>query len=257
MRTLCPPAFRRGSISSSAVSFPEAATSASARLPSCAATRFAATSSPNRKGWQHTLRSCMRRLLSFVNCADEARDEVLFGLSPPESDPPSSSPPITFASNSVCSAMHRPLSSASFSDVALDEASFPNRPCSPSSRVLYHCLCESDRGIRTTVSVLGGRILCSTAAFVRRSMRGCRSDRAAATAESSPNAAAPSASIFSAPAASRTSWKRTETKALSSWRLFCSGVPVSNNAAVVRMRRTACETSDESFLTRCASSRTR
>ena len=109
------------------------------------------------------------------------------------------------ASCSPCSAMHRPLSSASFSDVALEVASLPNRPVSPSNSVLYHLRCSSDRGMRTTVSVLGGRILESTAFLVRRSISGCSSDRAARTAESSPKAASASTSIFSAPAASRTS----------------------------------------------------
>ena len=111
--------------------------------------------------------------------------------------------------------------------------------------------------MRTTVSVFLGKIFAKTFAFVRRSINGCNKLRAAATAVSSPNAALPSESIFSAPAASSTSWNNTDTNARSSWRLFCSGVPVNSNAAVVRTRRTACETSDTSFFTLCASSNTR
>mmetsp|Transcript_6068 Transcript_6068/g.27203 ORF Transcript_6068/g.27203 Transcript_6068/m.27203 type:complete len:203 (+) Transcript_6068:1505-2113(+) len=200
--------------------------SASTRSPPLAAMIALAASSPKVKGWQHTFLSCMRRLLSLVN-----------------------SWPPTLACSSAASAMHMPLPSAPFSEVALVDASLPNKPFSPSSRVLYHCLCASERGTLTTVSVFGGRSLASTAALVRRSMRGCRRARAAATALSSPKAASASTSIFSAPAASSTSWKSTETSARSSWRLFWRGVPVSRRLAVVRIRRTACETRELSFLT--------
>mmetsp|Transcript_25169 Transcript_25169/g.62138 ORF Transcript_25169/g.62138 Transcript_25169/m.62138 type:complete len:277 (-) Transcript_25169:780-1610(-) len=153
--------------------------------------------------------------------------------------------------------MHMPALSAAFSDVALVAARRPKMPFSPSSSVRYHSRWSADSGMRTMVSVLGGRSLDSTDFLVRRSMRGCSSERAAATAESSPNAAAPSVSIFSAPAASSTSWNSTDTSARSSCRLFCSGVPVSSRADAQRMRRTACDARLESFLTRCASSSTR
>mmetsp|Transcript_15216 Transcript_15216/g.37395 ORF Transcript_15216/g.37395 Transcript_15216/m.37395 type:complete len:217 (+) Transcript_15216:148-798(+) len=206
MSTLCPPARSRGSISSSAASLPEDATSASTRLPPCRAVAAAAISSPNKKGWQHTLRSCMSRLLNLVNLPPF----------PGSSGAPPTLPSSPATVRSLCSAMHRPASSDAFSDVALEVARRPNRPFSPSSSVLYHSRCASDSGMRTTVSVFGGRSLDSTAALVRRSMSGCSSVRAAATAVSSPNAASPSASIFSAPVASSTSWKSTDTSARSS-----------------------------------------
>mmetsp|Transcript_3872 Transcript_3872/g.16457 ORF Transcript_3872/g.16457 Transcript_3872/m.16457 type:complete len:327 (+) Transcript_3872:3146-4126(+) len=160
IKTLCPPARRRGSISSSAVSLPEAATSASARTPPCAAIASRAVSSPNKNGWQHTLRSCMSKLESLVNC----------WFPPPP--PTFSSPAPAEDASSLCSAMHLPLSSASFSEVALDAASFPNKPCSPSRSVLYSLRCSSERGMRTTVSVFGGRIFWSTFALVRLNISG-------------------------------------------------------------------------------------
>lgn len=103
------------------------------------------------------------------------------------------------------------------------------------SRALYHLRCISLMPILRMVSFFGGRPR-STSAFKRRSKNGLRTlwswettsaSRAAFCPSSSPSAAAPAPNHSSKRSEEeKTSGSRKLSRAHSSWRLFCSGVPV-------------------------------
>ena len=60
-----------------------------------------------------------------------------------------------------------------------------------------------------------------------------------------------------ASASSNSSGSKKLSSAQSSWRLFCSGVPVNSSRAEVLNSRTTLDSSESSFLMRCASSITK
>mmetsp|Transcript_34640 Transcript_34640/g.97687 ORF Transcript_34640/g.97687 Transcript_34640/m.97687 type:complete len:251 (+) Transcript_34640:794-1546(+) len=217
--TLCPPSCSLGSSSSRACSLPDWATSSSTESWA----RCWCSPSSSDACRQHFL-SCSSRLL-------RARKRLLCRLGSP--------------------ALAAPLESASR----------PNVP-SPSSSFLYSCAWMGASPTGMISSRLGGRSVDSTSAFTRRSMILLRSLCAAATTAPETWAASPAlvwnarskAAMVSVPSVSG---KRKLSSTQSSFRLFCTGVPVSSRRPTERMCCTALVMSASSFFTRCASSSTR